>query len=172
MDSVNVSTLAEEKMTKNREALKAALKTLGKPRKRLLGRPVARKARSPVNGLTSTQFFEAIFKTNEARPKSKKLTDEQILAMWEEAFGGLPPEGDPRRPYRIMKRMQKIRDYRQRWNRGELYTHQLVTVISWRYNHKGERVDFSDGVTLMTPEAIKERIEYYKQKAGIKWKVS
>lgn len=132
---------------------------------------VPRKGVSPINGLTVTQFFEMIFKSNEALPKSSKLTDQRILAEWERLFGGDWPKvpNKERRDFLLM-RLQKLRYYRKQWNKGLLYRGQVVRVVSWRYNSEGNRVDFSDGVTPLTKERMTEWVQYFKQKAGSQWR--
>jgi hypothetical protein len=132
--------------------------------------PIPHKGKSPSSGLTTTQFFEVIFKTNEAMPKSKKLTDNMILAEWERQFGaGWPKAEDRQRREFLIARLAKLRDYRKRWNRGELYAKQIVRVVSWRYDAKGVRVDFSDGTTPLTSEKAAEWTRYFRERAGIRW---
>lgn len=132
---------------------------------------VARKGVSPINNLTVTQFFETVFKTNEALPKTRKLTDQKILAEWERLFGGdWPKVADKTRRDFLHMRLLKLRYYRKQWNKGMLYRHQVVRVVSWRYNSEGNRVDFSDGVTPLTKERMAEWIQYFKEKAGNRWR--
>lgn len=135
------------------------------------GPVVARKGVSPINGLTVTQFFETIFKTNEALPKSSKMTDQKILVEWERLFGGdWPKTPNKERKEFLLMRLQKLRYYRKQWNKGLLYRHQVVRVVSWRYNSEGNRVDFSDGITPITKERMAEWIQYFKQRAGSQWR--
>ena len=129
------------------------------------------KGRSPVSGLVVSQFFEVTFKHNEALPKAKKMTDLAILDDWEAQFGKDWPKSGAARKAFLEARMLKLRDYRKRWNRGELYVQQRVTILSWRYDSRGTKVDFSDGVTPMTPKQELEWIQYFKNRAGVKWAI-
>lgn len=132
---------------------------------------IPRKGRKSITtGLPTSKFFESIFKMNEALAKNRKLSDNAILFEWEKQFGELwPKENDRVRRAFLIARLAKIREYRKRWNCGELYRNQIVRVVSWRYDSQGRRVCFSDGVTPLSPEQMAEWINYFKQRAGIRW---
>ena len=127
---------------------------------------------SKTTHLTPTQWFEAIFIANEKLPKSKKMTDLDILATWEREFPQKWPKEEGKRLHEFRKqRLTKLRDYRKRFNRGELYREQTVRHISWRYDRKGTKVDFSNGETAMTPDVEKRWMDTFKKQAGSRWAI-
>lgn len=104
-------------------------------------RKTIHKSKGHTTGLGICAFFAYLFKVNEIVPKRKKKTDDQIAAEVEKEF--------PYRPtafcFRGKNKTRTISEYRHRYNTGKFTKGVIPSILSFRYDEDGDKVDMRTG---------------------------
>lgn len=119
-------------------------------------------------GLGITHFTAFLFKTNEVRARSQKMTDAEIarqIAVEYAHVDGMAEKYDPRRNPELQNLISKLRS---EYNRGRLVTADPPPerkFISFSYDENGDPVNlrFIVPKVLSFKEAEKKRDDFYEK---------
>lgn len=124
-------------------------------------KPDPKKRRSRHHGRFTrknlTEFLFDLFEANEMLPAAQRRTNAALVDIICQEF----PKN-----YSLHVRLRKgeklgVNYYRQRYNSGRLVTGRPVKIVSYRYNERGDRVDYSTGKKRLTHLQVKEIHQKY-----------